>query len=40
MVGIHKFGSWLLLMVISFIMVDLLYYIRAKRAHVDTSQKA
>ena len=40
MVGIHKFGSWLLLMVISFIMVDILYYIRAKQTHADTSQKA
>ncbi len=30
-VGIQKIGSWLLLMVISFIMVDMLYFIRAKR---------
>jgi uncharacterized membrane protein YoaT (DUF817 family) len=29
-VGIDKMGSWLLLMVISFIMVDVLYYIRAR----------
>ena len=27
-VGIDKIGSWLLLMIISFIMVDMLYYIR------------
>lgn len=31
-VGITKMGSWLLLMVISFIMVDILYYARAQRA--------
>lgn len=31
MVGIEKFGSWFLLMIISFIMIDLLYYIRARR---------
>jgi uncharacterized membrane protein YoaT (DUF817 family) len=30
MVGIEKFGSWFLLMIISFIMVDLLYYIRSR----------
>ena len=30
LVGIEKLGSWLLLMVISFIMVDLLHYVRAK----------
>jgi uncharacterized membrane protein YoaT (DUF817 family) len=30
-VGITKLGSWLLLMVISFIMVDMLYYVRAKQ---------
>jgi uncharacterized membrane protein YoaT (DUF817 family) len=29
-VGIEKIGSWLLLMIISFIMVDLLYFIRAR----------
>jgi uncharacterized membrane protein YoaT (DUF817 family) len=29
-VGIQKLGSWLLLMVISFIMVDILYYLRAR----------
>ncbi|HWB38751.1 MAG TPA: DUF817 domain-containing protein [Candidatus Saccharimonadales bacterium] len=29
-VGIQKIGSWLLLMVISFIMVDMLYFIRAR----------
>ncbi|MBX4190778.1 DUF817 domain-containing protein [Candidatus Saccharibacteria bacterium] len=28
-IGIGKIGSWLLLMIISFIMVDILYYIRA-----------
>jgi uncharacterized membrane protein YoaT (DUF817 family) len=32
MVGLEKMGSWLLLMVISFVMVDLLHYIRAKRS--------
>ena len=32
MVGFHKIGSWLLLMVISFIMIDLLYYIRGTRS--------
>jgi len=31
-VGAQKLGSWLLLMVISFIMVDMLYYLRAKRS--------
>ncbi len=31
-VGLHKVGSWLLLMVISFIMVDILYYIRSRTA--------
>lgn len=31
-VGIEKFGSWFLLMIISFIMVDILYYIRSKIA--------
>ncbi len=31
-VGIEKIGSWLLLMIISFIMVDMLYYIRARRS--------
>jgi uncharacterized membrane protein YoaT (DUF817 family) len=30
-VGAQKIGSWLLLMVISFILVDMLYYIRAKQ---------
>jgi len=30
-VGVQKLGSWLLLMVISFIMVDILYYVRARR---------
>jgi uncharacterized membrane protein YoaT (DUF817 family) len=30
-VSIQKMGSWLLLMVISFIMVDLLYHLRGKR---------
>jgi uncharacterized membrane protein YoaT (DUF817 family) len=30
--GAQKKGSWLLLMVISFILVDMLYYIRAKQA--------
>ena len=30
-VGIQKLGSWLLLMVISFIMVDILYYLRTRR---------
>lgn len=30
MVGIEKFGSWFLLMIISFIMVDLLYCIRSR----------
>jgi len=29
-VGLQKLGSWLLLMVISFIMVDMLYYIRTR----------
>lgn len=32
MVEAHKIGSWLLLMVISYIMVDMLYYIR-RRLH-------
>lgn len=31
-VGVQKFGSWLLLMVISFIMVDILYFLRSQRA--------
>lgn len=31
LVGFQKMGSWLLLMVISFIMIDLLHYVRAKR---------
>lgn len=31
-VGVQKLGSWLLLMVISFIMIDVLYYIRLTRA--------
>lgn len=31
-VGMEKFGSWLLLMVISFIMIDMLYYVRAMLA--------
>lgn len=31
LVGFEKMGSWLLLMVISFIMVDLLHYIRLRR---------
>jgi uncharacterized membrane protein YoaT (DUF817 family) len=30
MVGLQKLGSWLLLMVISFIMVDMLYYARSR----------
>lgn len=30
-VSIQKFGSWLLLMVISFIMVDILYYLRRSK---------
>jgi uncharacterized membrane protein YoaT (DUF817 family) len=30
MVGLDKIGSWLLLMVISFIMIDLLYYVRSR----------
>ena len=34
MVGIEKFGSWFLLMIISFIMIDLLYYIRTKWPHM------
>jgi uncharacterized membrane protein YoaT (DUF817 family) len=29
-VGIEKFGSWFLLMIISYILIDLLYFIRAK----------
>jgi uncharacterized membrane protein YoaT (DUF817 family) len=29
-VGIEKIGSWLLLMIISFIMVDILYYVRQR----------
>lgn len=33
MVGLDKLGSWLLLMVISFIMVDLLYYVRLRRSN-------
>lgn len=32
MVGVHKLGSWLLLMIISFILVDMLYYIRARHS--------
>lgn len=28
MVSFHKIGSWLLLMIISFIMIDMLYYVR------------
>jgi uncharacterized membrane protein YoaT (DUF817 family) len=40
-VGIQKLGSWLLLMVISFIMVDMLYYIRAQRtAHQQHAKTA
>lgn len=31
-VSIQKMGSWLLLMAISFIMIDLMYFVRAKRA--------
>jgi len=31
-VGLEKFGSWYLLMIISFIMVDLLYYIRTPQS--------
>jgi uncharacterized membrane protein YoaT (DUF817 family) len=30
LVGIEKIGSWLLLMIISFIMVDMLYYVRQR----------
>ncbi len=30
-VGVQKLGSWLLLMVISFTMVDMLYYLRARQ---------
>jgi uncharacterized membrane protein YoaT (DUF817 family) len=30
-VGLEKLGSWLLLMVISFIMIDILYYIRTRK---------
>ena len=36
-VGIEKFGSWFLLMVISFIMIDILYYIRKRRFASRTS---
>ncbi|HSE60753.1 MAG TPA: DUF817 domain-containing protein [Candidatus Saccharimonadales bacterium] len=31
MVGLEKLGSWLLLMVISFVMVDLLHYLRSRK---------
>lgn len=31
MVGLEKLGSWLLLMVISFVMVDLLHYFRSRK---------
>lgn len=31
-VGVQKLGSWLLLMIISFILIDMLYYIRVRRA--------
>lgn len=37
MVGVDKFGSWLLLIVISFVMVDLLHFIRAKKVAVIDS---
>lgn len=30
-VGIEKLGSWFLLMIISFIMIDLLYYLRSRK---------
>jgi uncharacterized membrane protein YoaT (DUF817 family) len=32
-VGLQKIGSWVLLMIISFIMVDMLYFIRGKIEH-------
>jgi uncharacterized membrane protein YoaT (DUF817 family) len=32
-VGLQKIGSWILLMIISFIMVDMLYFIRGKIQH-------
>jgi uncharacterized membrane protein YoaT (DUF817 family) len=32
LVSLHKIGSWLLLMVISFIMIDILYAVRARLA--------
>jgi uncharacterized membrane protein YoaT (DUF817 family) len=38
LVGFEKLGSWLLLMVISFIMIDILYAVRARlaqRRHID-----
>ncbi len=39
-VGIEKIGSWLLLMVISFIMIDLLHYVRAKLAARPLADKS
>jgi uncharacterized membrane protein YoaT (DUF817 family) len=33
LVSAQKIGSWLLLMVISFIMIDMLYYVRARAVH-------
>lgn len=38
-VGLEKVGSWLLLMIISFIMIDMLYYIRARLAKGRTTKR-
>lgn len=37
LVSMNKLGSWFLLMIISFIMVDLLHYLRAGKKHADRS---
>ena len=37
-VGLHKLGSWTLLMVISFIMVDMLYYTRSRIKNTQKSR--
>jgi uncharacterized membrane protein YoaT (DUF817 family) len=39
-VGVQKFGSWFLLLIISFIMVDMLYYIRGRMQHGGIPQPA
>jgi uncharacterized membrane protein YoaT (DUF817 family) len=40
MVGVEKLGSWFLLMIISFIMIDLLYHIRSSWRQNDKRIKA